>query len=294
MHFFVFHMTDYLEKTAHLTPIEDIAYRRLIDLYYTSEKPIVADVRRAARLIRMSDNVDVVESVLREFFVLNEEVGWVNNRCDEVIEEYRSRPKTESKADGERERQKRHRERKREMFDALRAVGVVPAWNIRMDELQALHDTHLSRTCHAPVTLPDTTIPITNNQEPISTPNGVEGNAQSAPPPKAKRTVRVAMVRPTLEEAVELFSTFGERGTPIMAEMFWNHFESNGWRTGGKSPMENWQRSAKNWYLRDLKDTGFAPRPRGHPVPFRGDVETMQDRAKYWQDQLEKQGLVRG
>jgi len=35
--------------------------------------------------------------------------------------------------------------------------------------------------------------------------------------------------------------------------MFFNHFESNGWKVGGKAAMKNWKAAAKNWIARDEK-----------------------------------------
>ncbi|TXH13476.1 MAG: DUF1376 domain-containing protein, partial [Hyphomicrobiaceae bacterium] len=40
MHHYPFHPGDYMLDTAHLEPMEDLAYRRLLDFYYSSEKPI--------------------------------------------------------------------------------------------------------------------------------------------------------------------------------------------------------------------------------------------------------------
>lgn len=34
------------------------------------------------------------------------------------------------------------------------------------------------------------------------------------------------------------------------AQKFWNHYESNGWLIGGKTPMIDWQASARNWIIR--------------------------------------------
>ena len=33
------------------------------------------------------------------------------------------------------------------------------------------------------------------------------------------------------------------------AQKFFNHFESNGWKVGGKSPMKDWKAAARNWIL---------------------------------------------
>jgi hypothetical protein len=44
MHWYKFNIGDYLTDTMHLADAEDLAYRRLIDLYYMSERPIPLDV----------------------------------------------------------------------------------------------------------------------------------------------------------------------------------------------------------------------------------------------------------
>ena len=40
MNYYPFHIGDYLSATRHLSWEEDCAYRRLLDVYYTSEKPL--------------------------------------------------------------------------------------------------------------------------------------------------------------------------------------------------------------------------------------------------------------
>ena len=66
--------------------IEDAAYRRLLDVYYTRETPIPFDVRQACRLVRAQskDERQAVEDVLREFFTETPE-GWRHGRCDAEI-----------------------------------------------------------------------------------------------------------------------------------------------------------------------------------------------------------------
>lgn len=81
MNYYPFHVGDYMAHTAHLEPLEDIAYRRLLDSYYLREQPIPASPEDAARLIRMKGNVDEVKAVLAEFFQLTPE-GWRHGRCD--------------------------------------------------------------------------------------------------------------------------------------------------------------------------------------------------------------------
>lgn len=86
---FQFHIRDYLTKTRHLSLLEDLAYRRLIDAYYTHEQPLPADVQACARLIAMREHANEVEAVLHEFFVLTDN-GWTNSRCDQEIAAFQS------------------------------------------------------------------------------------------------------------------------------------------------------------------------------------------------------------
>ncbi len=88
MHYYQFHIGDYATHTRHLTPIEDIAYRRLLDLYYLHERPFNDCSTTVARLINMRGNEDIVEAILNEFFDLDEGKGWTNTRADKEILEF--------------------------------------------------------------------------------------------------------------------------------------------------------------------------------------------------------------
>lgn len=88
MHYYSFHIGDYVSHTRHLTLIEDLAYRRLLDLYYSSEKPIIAE--QAARLIGMREHGQEVLCVLLEFFT-ETEVGYINKRADCEIDAFNKR-----------------------------------------------------------------------------------------------------------------------------------------------------------------------------------------------------------
>lgn len=90
MIFYKFYLADYIKDTHHLADAEDLAYRRLIDLYYLSEKPIPLDLNAVARKIRL--DLDVIELVLNEFFDKQED-GYHNNRCDIEIQRYHHRLK---------------------------------------------------------------------------------------------------------------------------------------------------------------------------------------------------------
>src|SRR5690606_3440800 len=84
MNYYPFHLGDYAAHTAHLEPLEDLAYRRMLDFYYLRETPLPSDPREVARVIRMRQNMDEVEAVLSEFFQLGND-GWAHVRCDQEI-----------------------------------------------------------------------------------------------------------------------------------------------------------------------------------------------------------------
>lgn len=90
MHYYSFNIGDYTSHTAHLSPLEDIAYRRLLDLYYQTETPIQDDIKAVCRQIRMRDHADDVQQMLSEFFTLTAE-GWTSARCSREIEDYHSK-----------------------------------------------------------------------------------------------------------------------------------------------------------------------------------------------------------
>jgi uncharacterized protein YdaU (DUF1376 family) len=86
MHFYQFHIGDYKSHTHHLSPLEDLAYRRLLDHYYLHEAPIRQ--RDIARQIGLREYEQEVLTVLDEFFVSTEK-GFINPRADEEIAKYR-------------------------------------------------------------------------------------------------------------------------------------------------------------------------------------------------------------
>ena len=88
MHYYQFNIGDYISHTRHLSPIEDIAYRRLLDAYYLSESPLNTGVASVARQINMKDYENEVNTILNEFFTLTDD-GWLNSRANKEIAKYR-------------------------------------------------------------------------------------------------------------------------------------------------------------------------------------------------------------
>jgi len=53
MHYYQFNIGDYKSHTEHLSEMEDLTYRRLLDWYYLHETPIPLEIKETARQIRM-------------------------------------------------------------------------------------------------------------------------------------------------------------------------------------------------------------------------------------------------
>jgi uncharacterized protein YdaU (DUF1376 family) len=87
MHYFSFHINDYRAATAHLSNDEDLAYRRLLDMYYDTEQPISLETQWVAKRLRL--DTQVVDAVLKDMFEQTES-GWIHARCNEEIAKYHS------------------------------------------------------------------------------------------------------------------------------------------------------------------------------------------------------------
>lgn len=84
MHYYQFNIGDYKSHTEHLSEMEDLTYRRLLDWYYLHETPIPLDQAETARQIRMRSHSDCIAVVLQEYFERTEN-GWIHHRADREI-----------------------------------------------------------------------------------------------------------------------------------------------------------------------------------------------------------------
>lgn len=90
MHYFTFHPKDYMSKTGFLEPMEDLAYRRMLDYQYLNESPLPTDIDEIAMLIGMRTYSDSIATVLRYFFELTDD-GYVNERAEKEIAKYQEK-----------------------------------------------------------------------------------------------------------------------------------------------------------------------------------------------------------
>jgi uncharacterized protein YdaU (DUF1376 family) len=183
MNYFELHIGDYAEATAHLTFVEDAAYARMLRKYYSTEKPLPADLKQVQRLVgaRTKEEREAVDTVLNEFFTLQED-GWHNSRCDAEIARFQDgEPERAVKKANEDNRLKRHREERARLFQVLTAAGLHAPWNIGMPELRAMVKALPATAAETPLlplpaTAPATPAtatqsPITNHQTPVLQPN---------------------------------------------------------------------------------------------------------------------------
>lgn len=106
MHYYKFSIGDYASHTRHLSHMEDLAYRRLLDLAYSTELPLQDDIHTLSRLINMREYQIEILDVLKEFFDLVPE-GWIHGRVLKEIEDASSRKSKAKEASISRwERQK--------------------------------------------------------------------------------------------------------------------------------------------------------------------------------------------
>lgn len=86
MHYYQFHIGDYRAATAHLSNEEDLAYRRLLDMFYDTEQPIPGATEWVARRIRVDEAV--VVNVLADMFEPQQDGTWTHKRVMKEIERY--------------------------------------------------------------------------------------------------------------------------------------------------------------------------------------------------------------
>ena len=179
MNYFELHVGDYEAATAHLTMLEDAAYGRMLRVYYRTEAPLPADIKKVCRLVRAQSKPerDAVEQVLREFFELQAD-GWHQGRADAELQQFRaSEPERDARKANEDARIKRHRDERAALFKLLNDNGQHAPWNTKIEELRRLAAPFSNATATAPET-PAVTEPATAPVTPATAPHG-----NVSPPP---------------------------------------------------------------------------------------------------------------
>ncbi len=153
MPFYQFHIGDYKSHTHHLSPMEDLAFRRLLDHYYLHEAPIKQ--RDIARQIGMREFEQEVLTVLDEFFV-STEAGYINPRADKEIAKFRNHQAESSYGSFVRDNKELKTYVDKEIYISKYLDGTIKEY---IDTLT---------TRYAPMMGTSSTLDATNNQEPIT------------------------------------------------------------------------------------------------------------------------------
>lgn len=237
MNYYPFHIGDYARDTAHLSILEDGAYRRLIDLYYATEKPLAKDRTKLYRLVRAQSKAErsAIDTVLAEFFS-ETEMGWTHTRCDTEI------AKAKEKSDKARR-------------------SIESRWNNERNTNEHTNEhTNVLPTKNKGNT-PNNQEPITNNQEPNLKPKRAVAHGWVRPdwlPPEwdefeQHRIEKKQRLTPTARKrCVQQLDQWRMQGHDIRAILV--RSLSNGWtgifpldakpNGGNQSVAEEWSRGA--------------------------------------------------
>lgn len=92
-------------------------------------------------------------------------------------------------------------------------------------------------------------VPYINNTNNKNTTNSTNEGGET---PARVESSELKKVHGKIPESLEAVKTFfqQENFPEVEAEKFYNHFQSNGWQVGGKTPMQDWKASARSWILK--------------------------------------------
>lgn len=250
MHSYQHNIKTFNNATRHLTPVQRMFYRELIELYYDTEKPLSNDLDGLCWKVMAStdEEKEAVELVLKGFFVLTGKV-WTHDYCDEVIEKFQSNQSAQARAgraSGE-VRRKKAEERKRKRTSVnhslnIRSTDVEHSLNIAPTEGER-NRTEGERNRTKPETIkPETIKPYTEEQLDLLKP-------PSPIKPKSPRK-KPKFQKPTLEQVQTHFIACGFPGelAPAEAEKLMDHYEERGWTYGKNNrPVKFWKARVKIW-----------------------------------------------
>ena len=226
MHYYQFNIGDYASHTSRLKPIEDLAYRRMLDLYYLNEQPLSLCLSDVARELGLTDYLDEVTYVLNKFFI-ETEIGFSQKRIDSEIKKYKSNHKSKIKAG---KASAKARQAKASSVEA--SIEHPLNTHTTNDELN---------TNHKPLTINHK--PLTTNQELVIKDNGA----------KAKR-----FMPPTLDQVQNYCN---ERLNNVDANKFIDHYTSNGWLVG-KNKMKDWKAAIRTWEKSNFDKPSSTPQQK--------------------------------
>jgi uncharacterized protein YdaU (DUF1376 family) len=237
LNYYPHHIGDFNNATRHLTRVERSVYRDLIELYYDTERPLIADMTKLCRLIiaRSDEEVTAAEQVLNEFFTQTAD-GWFHDRCDEEIGKYHNNKQAKSAA-GKASAAKRAQKPTTESND--NATGAQQPLDSAGGSVQPTSNQE----------------PITINQEPQREEKPSPPAAQSSRAPRATR-LPTDWQLPNEWEAWALTEqpSWTPEGARRVADSFRDHWIGKG---GADARKVDWEATWRNWVRREKTPGGF-------------------------------------
>jgi uncharacterized protein YdaU (DUF1376 family) len=230
MHYYKFNIADWSLGTAHLSLVEEAIYFRLINFYYDSESPIPLETQSVFRRLRMASESVAAQQIIEEFFTKTER-GYIHERCDVLLKEYRKTAKN-NRANG--------------------AKGGRPKKDAASEETKpkpsGLSPATESEPTHNPNQEPETI-----NQEPLTT---LKDIAPTATPEKKSRKTGSRLPgdwRPTQEyvdAAMQLNPDYTREWFSATAHKFRDYWVA---KTGKDATKADWLATWRNWVRNDLE-----------------------------------------
>lgn len=155
----------------------------------------------------------------------------------------------------------------------------------------ASSSTSSSSSKHTPPT-PSTHVEGSESGIPIEGRNGLFAVEDIAAPKPVEKQKRERFVKPTVEEVREYCDQRKlEQGWSIDPVLFWNHYESNGWKVGGRAPMKSWRASVITWERNETakrKDTPAPTAPQSYlpeyPAPEKRGHDPKAYEIDFWKE----------
>jgi uncharacterized protein YdaU (DUF1376 family) len=157
MYYYDFHINDFRSGCHNMTRQEKWLYRDMLDVYYDTESPLPDSIDEICKIIgaRGEEEKKAVSEILLLKFEQTDR-GWVNKRCEDLIEQYHGKKKTASDA-GKASAQKRAMEKAAKAIADANRKSNASSTDDQRSLNEASTESNASSTNHKP---------ITKNQEP--------------------------------------------------------------------------------------------------------------------------------
>jgi uncharacterized protein YdaU (DUF1376 family) len=229
MHYYKFNIADWNLGTAHLSLVEEAIYFRLINFYYDSEQPLPLETHTVFRRLRMASESVIAQQIIDEFFTKTDK-GYIHERCDVLLKEYRKTAKN-NRSNG--------------------AKGGRPRKDAACEETQPKPSGFPPETQQEPKHNPNQE-PLTTNQEPETSLKDLV--PQQAATPKKRATRLPDDWRPDREywEAAALINkSITQEWFVATVHKFKDYWIA---KSGKDATKADWLATWRNWIRRDVEN----------------------------------------